>query len=144
MNEIKEEYKQFENTLSTYNQNRETFSNYLKDYYQDNLKTDYLKYINLLETQENTINNLTKNITKIETNCQNRLFKEKEINDICNKYQEYYETVVNIYINDYNQVNTMIKSYNNEEVEKLNEYQSTDLKEYIDYNKDGKYLEKRD
>lgn len=144
MKEIQNEYQQFETTLSTYNQNRETFSNYLSNYYQDNLPTEYSKYIALLKNQENTIKNLEKNINKIETNCKNRIFKQKEINDICSKYSEYYETVVNIYINDCKQFNTMIKAYNDTENPSLEEYHSEEINDYMDYNKDEKYLEKRD
>ena len=70
--------------------------------------------------------------------------KQKEINDICASYSEYYETVVNIYINDCKQFNTMIKAYNNTENTPLEEYQSVEINDYVDYNQDGNYLEKRD
>ena len=38
----------------------------------------------------------------------------------------------------------MIKAYNNTENTPLEEYQSVEINDYVDYNQDGNYLEKRD
>ena len=70
--------------------------------------------------------------------------KEVEVNNICNDYKEYYETIVNVYFNDINKVNGFIDSYNSEYSKNLERYNSDLVTDYIDYNKDGKYLERVD
>ena len=59
-------------------------------------------------------------------------------------YQENYETAVNIFLNDQNQVNILIKTYNETSTSPLEEFQSKKITEYIDYNQDGNYLEREE
>ena len=83
-------------------------------------------------------------IKTLDKNCQKRIFSEKEVNTICKTYQKNYETAVNIFLNDQNQVNILIKTYNETSTSPLEEFQSKKITEYIDYNQDGNYLEREE
>lgn len=144
MNKITESYQLLETNIDTYNKNRQTLSEYLDNYYTENLDEDYDNYIKLLSEQEDTIEAMHTSIDEISNNCKDRLFSRKEVNNICSTYQEYYEMVVNIFINDQAQVNKMINKYNENATNPLAEYQPTKITDYIDYNQDGEYLERED
>lgn len=144
MQEIKATYQQLEMNISTYNEIRNNLVTNLENYYTENLTTDYSKFIDYLTQEETTILNIKTNIDNIEQNCQDRIFTQKEVNTICNTYKEYYEKVVNIFINDQKQINNIINTYNETEEQSLEVFQPTQIKDYIDYNKDGKYLERED
>ena len=133
-----------EDNIEAYNQNREKLSSLLDNYYLEMLSNDYDQYINILKEQQNIITSIYANIEELATNCQDKLFSKPEIINICNNYEIYYETVVNIYINDEKQINNMIENYNQDTATPLDKYNSTNLTDYIDYNKDGKYLERED
>lgn len=142
MNEITTDYKKLEQNINEYNGIRESIETNLNDYYTEKLSSDYNTYIDLLKKEENSIKEIETNINSIKNNCQNRIFNEKEVNNICNTYKEYYETVVNIFIKDINQINKMITTYNTTTNNTLEEYTSNTYKEFIDYNEDGIYLER--
>lgn len=129
-----------EDNIETYNDNRNKLASLLGDYYSDMLVDDYDKYISILSEQEDTVKAIYTNVLELDKNCGDRLFSRKEINNTCNNYKDYYETVVNVYINDEGQVNDLIKSYNEDANNKLEEYHSKELVDYIDYNGDNKYL----
>lgn len=144
MQEIKTTYQQLETNISTYNEIRNTLVTNLENYYTKNLTIDYPKFIDYLTKEENIVIEIKTNIDQLEQNCKDRIFKEKEVNTICNTYKEYYEKVVNIFINDQKQINYIINTYNETEKQSLEVFQPTQIKDYIDYNKDGKYLERED
>lgn len=142
MAEIKTSYQLLEDNISTYNETRNTLATSIENYYTENLATDYSKYIAILTQEEDTIKAIKTNIDKLEKNCKDRIFSEKEVNNICSNYKEYYEKVVNIFINDKNQVNNMINIYNETANQPLEEFRPTQNQDYIDYNEDGEYLER--
>ena len=139
---FKSEFKKLEQNINNYNGIRDNIETNLNDYYTEKLTNDYNTYIDLLTKEENTIKQIETNIDNIKNNCQNRIFNEKEVNNICNTYKDYYETVVNIFIKDKNQVNKMITTYNNTTNNTLEEYISNTYNDFIDYNEDRIYLER--
>lgn len=139
---ITSEYKKLEQNINNYNGIRDNIETNLNDYYTEKLTNDYNTYIDLLTKEENTIKQIETNIDNIKNDCQNRIFNEKEVNNICNTYKDYYETVVNIFIKDKNQVNKMITTYNNTTNNTLKEYTSNTYNDFIDYNEDRIYLER--
>lgn len=144
MEEIKETYQVLETDISNYNDTRTKLIEQLQEYYPEKLTEDYLNYTNLLTKQENNIEKMLITIKTLDKNCQKRIFSEKEVNTICKTYQENYETAVNIFLNDQNQVNILIKTYNETSTSPLEEFQSKKITEYIDYNQDGNYLEREE
>lgn len=144
MKKIQTIYQILEENISTYNETRNNLVTNLENYYTENLEQDYVTFINLLTQEEDTISAIKTNIEELEKNCQDQIFSKKEINTICSSYPEYYEKVVNIFINDKNQFNNIIRIYNKTATKPLEEFYPTQNKDYIDYNKDGKFLEREE
>lgn len=142
MEEIKTTYQLLENNITTYNEIRTNLATTLDNYYTDNLETDHPNFISLLTKEEDIAITIHQNIEKLAKNCQDRIFTQKEINTICSNYPEYYEQIINVFINDKEQVNAIIKSYNETNNQSLEEYHPKQITDYIDYNNDGKYLER--
>ena len=142
MEQIKTTYQELEENIQEYNQKRDGILGLLTTYYEEKFKNDYGNIISSLYDQERIVESISKNVVKLDDSCQGKLFKEQEVNNICSNYQEYYEQIVNIYMNDQNQVNKMIETYNETATEHLEKFSSLQVTDYIDYNKDGKYLEK--
>ena len=107
--------------------------------YIEKLNEKYEIIINNLKEEENIIKEIEKKVKKLDTSCHNT-FNNKDVNKICNNYKKYYETIINIFVNDVKDVNDIVKKYNENNTDKLEEYQTN--YNYIDYNKDGKYLER--
>lgn len=139
--QLKKDYQTLESQINDYNNGRTSLAEYLENSYTEELPNYYEDIIQLLQKIETNLKTDEKTIQKIEKNCQGKVFVDTKVNSICNSYQEYYEQLVNIYINDTKKVNELITSYNQESTSPLAEYSSTP-KDYIDYNKDGIYSER--
>lgn len=144
MNVIKEEYHNLEENIKEYNETRSSLSNKLQEVYTENLTKDYQEIKNLLLEQEQNIKENQDYIKILDNICKTQVFLENKVNTICYTYQQYYEQLVNVYWNDVLTFNNIIKNYNDTNIDLLEEYVSTQITGYIDYNKDGEYSEKRD
>lgn len=137
---IGEIMRTIENDIEAYNSNREIISTKLEDYYTDKLEDDYEEFISILKEQESIIINIKDKTEKLGKTCGDRLYPKGDINKICNSYQDYYETVANVFVGDCTDINNIINSYNNATDKGLEVYKAKEVLEYVDYNKDGKYL----
>ncbi len=143
MNEIKEIYQSFEKNIDIYNETRTSLATYLEDSYIEELPKVHSEIISLLSDIEKNLQEDESIIKKLDERCPNKIFQEKEVNNICNSYQIYYEKLVNIYVNDTIKVNKLIGNYNQDRTNPLPEY-TPKIKEYIDYNKDSVYSEREE
>lgn len=137
---IESTYKELENNIKDYNSNREMIGTKLEDYYTDNLESDYDGFVEVLNEQENIIDKIKIGTEELGKNCGDRLYPKSDINKICNNYQDYYETVANVFVNDYSEINAIVDSYNQANNKELEIYKAEELVDYVDYNEDGKYL----
>ncbi len=146
--ETKERILTIEKTYQELKQNTEDYNNIRTKlsedniYYQNNFLDSYNKIITELNEYDEIINKINNNINIINTNCKGRLYNDKETNNICSKYKKTYEQMINIYLNDIESTNNIIESYNKENDNKLETFKSKYIFDYIDYDKDGIYLEK--
>ena len=92
---------------------------------------------------EYNIKNNTKNVKILDKNCKNNIFNDSIINNICNTYKLTYEQIINVYVNDIENFNNLVDTYNNETKLNLKKFTSSNVDKYIDYNKDGKYEDKK-
>ena len=83
------------------------------------------------------IKKIDNNIDKIDKRCK-IIYEDKNINKICDSYQELYEKIINLYVLDINNYNKKIDGYNNYKNENIDNYEMIH-NEYIDYNDDGVY-----
>lgn len=144
MTDIRNSYDNIEKDISSYNSVRSDLVKIINNYYSSNLENDYDSFINNLKKEELLLNNIYKEVKILDDLCLDRLFKDSSINKICSDYKVYYETVVNVYMNDINRVNGFINSYNSNYNKNIVLYKSSLVSDYIDYNNDGNYLERED
>lgn len=138
--EITTTYEKIKEYITNYNSTRETLSNSLSTYYQDTFKNNYNDIIRILQEYDQIIGNIQENIELINKDCDNNIFNDVTANTICNNYEETYEQLINTYINDINNINSIIDTYNNENTNPLNKFNSNYINDYIDYNNDGEYI----
>ena len=143
INDINNNYDKLESDIVSYNGTRSKLIELLDGYFSIYLERDYDKFIDILRDEKDLLDDILEKVDKLDDLCLDRLFKDKDINDICNNYKVYYETVYNVYVNDVNKINEYIVEYNNQNNKNLDPYSSVDIN-YIDYDKDGIYLEKED
>ena len=74
----------------------------------------------------------------LDSKC-NIIYSDSNVNNKCKNYKYNYELIVNVYMNDINNYNKKLNSYNDNYDEKLEEYKTK--YNYIDYNNDKKYEE---
>ena len=139
MQEINDYYHKYETDIDNYNLTRDTLTKKLSSFYNEAFKSDYQNIISIIQDYDEIMNDTVKNVEIINANCANHIFSDSKINTICKSYQESYEQMTNIFLNDIDDFNKLVESYNKDAEEKLEKYNSKYIKEYIDYNKDGKY-----
>lgn len=143
MNEISEYYEKLEESITEYNNHRENLNQENTSYYQDTFKEDYDKMLDNLKSYDETITNLTIIINILNKDCSNNKFSDPKITNICNIYKQTYEEMINIYINDVNNFNKIVDTYNKETSSKLETFTTNNTLSYIDYDEDGEYLGKK-
>lgn len=117
-----------------YNSTRSSLSTVVKDLSVDKVGTKYNRIVELLSQEEQHIINVRNNVLQLDKYCNGKMYSSSSVNEICFNYQKYYEQMVNSFVSDVTYINRMIQ-YDNS----LKLYQSSEFKNYIDYNKDGVY-----
>ena len=134
MTSIKDYNKEFEKEITNYNEQR---NNLLKDnsvYFEETFKENYEKIIKTLKDYDNTITYSKNTVVNLNNSCKDYKFSQEYVNTICKDFKKTYEQMVNIYINDINNFNNTVKTYNKNTNSNLEEYKSTNKLEYILFN----------
>ena len=139
MEEINNYYKKYETNIDDYNLTRDTLIKKLSSFYNESFKEEYQEIISILNDYDKIMNETTKNVEIINKNCSNHIFNNSKTNTICKSYKESYEQMTNIFLSDIEDFNDLVEKYNKTTEETLGKYNSKYIKDYIDYNKDGKY-----
>ena len=138
--EIKKLNQNIENYIHDYNEVREQLNSFLSDIYTDDLKDRYDELVLLLHKENNYVTDVKEIVLKLDNSCD----KDSFSNNICLQYQVDYEEMVNVFVSDISFINHMIDTYNDSHDELLDHYVSSDIQDYIDYNKDGIYSGKEE
>lgn len=139
MKEIKNSYELLNENVNDYNSIRNEISVKLASFFYDSYLKEKSSYDDIFTRYNTTISEIDKNIINIDKYCD-VLYKDSNVNKICNSYKNLYEKLVNIYVSDLNNYNQKIIGYN--EYKKDNIPLFTMIhSDYIDYNDDGEYLE---
>jgi hypothetical protein len=139
MEEINEYYKKYEENIDDYNLTRDKLITQTSSYYNESFKENYSNILVILNDYDEIMNQTTLNVTIIDNNCANHIFNNSKTNTICKNYQESYEQMTNIFLTDVENFNNLVETYNKSTTEQLEKYNSNYIKDYLDYNKDGKY-----
>lgn len=135
---IKNSYTSLNQNITKYNEKRTNLSSELSSYYQETFAQNYQTATASMNEYEQIINDIKGNIETINNNCQDNVFTDSDANNICKNYKETYEKIINTYINDINNFNNIVETYNQNNENKLEKFTSKIATNYIDYNEDGK------
>ena len=137
MENIKKNYNLLTNSVNKYNEIRTKYGEMSSVLLMDKYEESHEEYTKLLSDYNKVMKDIDTYITNISFRCKHN-YSDSEVNKVCDNYQELYEKLVNLYINDINNYNKFIDKYN--------EYKNTELekielvhKDYIDYNNDNVY-----
>ena len=108
------------------------------DFYYDTISSKYEENKKLLDNYTLIIDNISDYVKVLDSKC-NIIYSDSNVNNKCKNYKYNYELIVNVYMNDINNYNKKLNSYNDNYDEKLEEYKTK--YNYIDYNNDKKYEE---
>lgn len=135
INYIKEKYKILSDNVPKYNKMRSNYIEASKVLILDDYESVYEGFTNFMKDYNDLIKEFDNDVTLLDSKCD-KIYPDKETNDICGYYKELYEKIVNLYINDIKEYNKFIASYN--------EYKQVEVplielvhKDYIDYNNDN-------
>lgn len=127
---IKTNYTELNENITSYNAQKEKLSNEIASYYQETLTTNYPNLISSLNEYEQIIQNIQKNINKIQENCQDNTFQESQVNSICQNIEETYNQIMTSYIKDIDNFNNIIETYNQTNTNKLEKFNSKIINNY--------------
>ena len=140
---INDSYNKIKYEVTNYNKLREDISNFINDFYYENVEEKYSSNMELLGKYDEVVNKITSEVKILDTKC-NISYTDKEITNICNNYKNDYEIIVNVFINDINKYNNKLNNYNNDLDKNKELFKSKYINDYIDYNNDNKYEKKEE
>ena len=92
----------------------------------------------MLGKEEKIILDVDNSISQLEKYCNGKVYPDSYVNSFCLEYEINYEEMVNVFLEDVKNVNSIIEKYNSSHDKELKVY-SAKIDKYIDYNKDGNY-----
>ena len=123
-NQIKENNNQLKVAILSYNQNKKEITKGLSIYYEEQFIKDYPNLIDLFNQNESLIQSISQNEKILTSNCQNQIYQDKEVNQICNTHSKTYQKLLEVYQKDIKSLNKMIELYNEGKEDKLALFQS--------------------
>ena len=135
---INDNYQGMVKEIENYNSTRLNVASIINDLYYDTISSKYEENKKLLDNYTLIIDNISDYVKVLDSKC-NIIYGDSNVNNKCKNYKYNYELIVNVYMNDINNYNKKLNSYNDNYDEKLEEYKTK--YNYIDYNNDKKYEE---
>ena len=111
MNIILDNYKDLQSNVSKYNEIREKYSKLAENFYLKTYKNKHSEYLELFSEYDDIVKDIDKNIENIGAKCD-RLYKDLEVNKVCDNYEKTYDKLIDIYVEDVDGHNERIKEYN--------------------------------
>lgn len=139
---IETNYEKLKKEVENYNNSRRKIATFINNFYYDTIENNYQNNLDLLEKHDDIVETITEKINILDKKC-NTLYNDPKIDNICNNYKKDYEIIVNVFINDLNNYNNKLITYNKDNNKELLLFKSENAIDYIDYNKD-KIYEKKD
>lgn len=142
---IKEEYKNFSPYTETFSEKRNKFYSLKEEtMYLESFGEVQEEFITFLEEYNTFINEVDEKNEYLKNHCQ-RKYSDGVANNKCELFKQGYEAIMNYYITDIKVYNDFVDIYNkwleeNGEEASLSKKELTLYSDYIDYDKDGKYL----
>lgn len=141
---LNNDYKSFTNSVNEYNIKRNELNSLSNLYYYQKLNSNYSKLNSFFVEYEKVIGDLDSNTKSLRKDCQNIDVKYSD-NSKCSSYLSVYEQAMNIYFDDLTMYNKLIKEYNSWTTgNKINEFKSSYISDYIDADDDNVYAGKKE
>ena len=134
---IETNYAELTDNVNTYNEIRKELNNKLSSFFYDKFLKEKESYEEILSRYNDIIVKIDNNVSNIDSKC-NIIYKNIEINRVCNSYKTTYEKLINIYVKDLINYNNKIKGYNEYKNAEEELYKMIH-EDYIDYNSDSLY-----
>ncbi len=138
------------NIFENFSANTSVFESFRDELYNQVLSNVYFESMyatnavvkNKLSNYENLVDELEKNVRKLDKLCNDVYYPSSDVNGKCYNYKSIYEQVVNYFVSDIKMYNVNVAKYNNYQAGlksnlKIEEYKTK--KDYIDYNGDKKF-----
>ena len=146
MNEVNLEYEDYSTMVSLFEVERDSM--YEKIFNNMTYDTMYSnnKYItNKISNYESMVDEMYKNVNKLDDLCNDMYYPDSSVNSICNNYKIIYEQVNNYFVLDIDTYNKNVDKYNEyiKNVDSnliIKKYESK--KKYVDFDKDGEIIGK--
>lgn len=144
---IQKQYDDFQKNMENTVDKRDSIYKDLKDFYSyyDAIESDYSSAVKLFKEYEELLKKTEESGKYLKEKCGSYDYMSSDVTTKCYAFSRNYEQAINSFIDDVYVFNLKIKDYNtwikNTSKKQLEEYQ-TEYKDYIDYDKDGKYLGK--
>lgn len=138
---IKDSYNSLKEEVGKYNDKRNEISMFINNFYYDTIEEKHSSNIENLNKYDTIIKNITDVIEELDNLC-NIKYTDEGVDKICSSYKTDYETLVNVFVNDFKIYNNKIQKYNTDNNGSLDLFESKYINAYIDYNNDNVYLKK--
>lgn len=140
--------KVVDDEFETFSANTSVFESFREDLYAEVLEGAVCNQLilndaavkNKLSNYENLVDELSKNVKRLDKLCVDVYYPNSTTNNKCLNYKSIYEQVNNYYVTDINNYNKNIKQCNSSasgDILLLKEFKNN--KKYIDFNGDKKY-----
>lgn len=143
MDDVSDVFENFSANTSVFESFRdELYNDVLSHVYYETMHSTDAVVKNRLSNYENLVDELEKNIVKLDKLCDDVYYPSSDVNNKCYNYKSIYEQVVNYFVSDIKVYNDNIDKYNNYQKGlnsnlRLEKYNTQ--KKYIDYNGDKKF-----
>ena len=132
---INDNYEGMVKEIENYNSTRLSVADIINNFYYDKISSKYEENKKLLDNYTLIIDNISNYVKVLDSKC-NIIYSDSNVNSKCKKYKENYELIVNVYVDDINNYNKKLNSYNDNYEEKIEEYETK--YNYINYNNNKK------
>lgn len=142
LSEITEDYADFEKKINPYNKDLTKLINMLNENsYYEKIKKNQKAVIEQIEIVSKEVEEIS-SYENLKEHCT-KTYADGKASRACKSFSKTYEKSVNVYIDIITAYNNIIDKANNisDGKQKLEKYDNK-IKNYIDYDKDGKYLGK--
>lgn len=139
--------KVVDDEFETFSANTSVFESFREDLYAEVLEGVVCDQFvlndtlikNRLSNYENLVDELSKNVTKLDKLCVDVYYPNSSTNNKCLNYKSIYEQVNNYFVTDINNYNKNVKTCNSNTTSENNIKEFKNTKKYIDFNGDKKY-----
>lgn len=135
---IKTNYENLSNNVEEYNKIRSEHNNKMTNFFYETYLKNKEEYEKTLNDYNNIIIKIDTSIENINKKCNQTIYEDSNIVNICSNYEVLYEKLINLYVTDIKNYNKNVAGYNEYKKDNVQLFEMIHS-EYIDYNNDSKY-----